>query len=181
MLILGAVTCCIFIIYVIVVIAKKNPHVNEYFFYSAIVIFLIAIILVSIEIDTQNQFAEINKWPRLEAQIIAKEISGNRAVLPEVTYQYVVGGYIYIGKSNLGIPAFGGRNKRTLTAQVALKDLPLGSSLIIAYNPANPKISTTQLHPPWNHYGKIGFGAFLYAFALMVLLFKIPLKRNKLK
>ena len=139
-----------------------------------------SIILISIEIDTQNRFTKINKWPRLKAQIISKEISGDRAVLSEVTYQYVVNGYIHIGKSNLGIPAFGERSKRTLTAQVALKDLPIGSPLIIAYNPANPKISTTQFHPPWNHYGKIGFGSFLYACALMIILFRIPWKRDKI-
>ena len=178
MFILIALTDFVCIIYLFVLFTGKLPAVNKYFLYSAIVILPAAVYIVLNAGVTQKYFAEINAWPRTEAQIIEKKISGNRAVLPEVVYKYIVADSTYLGKSNLGIPAFGGRNKRILTARIALNDLPIGAKLIVAYNSVNPHVSTTQFHPPWSHYGKLGFGGFLYAFSLLIILFKIPLNRK---
>ncbi|MEJ2052775.1 MAG: hypothetical protein P8X42_02555 [Calditrichaceae bacterium] len=52
--------------------------------------------------------------------------------------------------------------------------------MLIACNPENPSVSTTQFHPPWNFYGKISFGSFLYASGLLILLFRLTTKRNKI-
>ena len=179
MCILIELTGCVFIVYLIVLFTRKRISVNRYVFYISIVLLPVAIYIVINEGKTQKYYAEINAWPRTEAIIIEKKISGNRAVLPEVTYKYFVADSTYLGKSNLGIPAFGGRNKRTLTARIALNELPIGSKLIVAYNPANPAVATTQLHPPWNHYGKLGFAGLIYTFALLILLFKIPINTSK--
>ncbi len=178
MYILIVLTGCVIIVYLISLFTRKRISVNRYMFYISMVLSPIAIYIVVNEGKTQKYYAEIKVWPRTEATIIEEKISGNRAVLPEVTYKYLVADCTYLGKSNLGIPAFGGRNKRILTAQIALDDLSIGSKFIVAYNPANPAISTTQFHPPWNHYGKLGFGGLIYAFALLILLFKIPINKS---
>ncbi|MEJ2545287.1 MAG: DUF3592 domain-containing protein [Calditrichaceae bacterium] len=181
MYILFALTGFVVILYLIVLFIGKIPGINNYFFIAAIAILIISIYLILNQDKTRDHYKQLDTWPHTEATIIEEKVAGNRAVLPEVTYEYTVADSIYHGKSNLGVPAFGGRNKRTLTARIALKDLPVGSKLIVAYNPENPVISTTQINPPWNHYMKLGFGGLLYIFALLVLLFKIPFtkKQNK--
>lgn len=179
-LVLLSVSGSVIIIFLIVLSLKKIPTVNKYFFYISIILLFAGVFLVLNEKSTESYYDKIADWPRTKAEIIAKRITGERAVLPEVTYRYSVDGKTYKGKSNLGVPAFGGRNKRTLTAQIALKDEPVGSKLLIAYNPDHPSVSTTQFHPPWNYYGKIGFGAFIYAGALLIILFRLSGKRNKI-
>ena len=159
---------------------KKIPNVNNYFLYVSIILLFAGVFLVLIEKSAKTYYDKISDWPRTEAEIIAKQITGERAVLPEVIYQYSVDGKTYKGRSDLGVPGFGGRNKRTLTAQTALKNEHIGARLLIAYNPDHPSVSTTQFHPPWNYYGKIGFGAFIYAGALMIILFRLSGKRNKI-
>ena len=178
MIVLAALTGGVLFLYLIIVLFKKPPAVNKNFFYSSIVLGVISILLILNEEKTRQRFTIISDWPRIEADIIRKKVSGKRAVLPEVIYQYVVDGEIYQGKSNLSVPAFGGRNKRTLTAQTALNDKPIGSRLLVAYNPENAAISTTQFHPPWNCYIKLGLGGFLYIISLLILLFKIPHHKN---
>ena len=178
MYILISLAVFVFIIYLIVLFTGHAPDVNKYFFISAIVIFAISVYIILSQDKVYNYYRQMYTWPHTHASIIEEKVAGNRAVLPEVTYEYSVGDSIYHGKSNLGIPAFGGRNKRTITAQIALKDLPVGSKLIVAYNPTDPAISTTQLHPPWNYYMKLGFGGFLYIGALLILLFKFPIYKK---
>ena len=181
MYILLALTGFTVIVYLIVLFIRKIPGINNYFFIAVIAIFIISVYLILHQDKIRDYYKQIDTWPHTEAVIISEKVAGNRAVLPEVTYEYSVADSIYYGKSNLGIPAFGGRNKRTLTARIALKDLPIGSKLLVAYNPENPEISTTQINPPWNHYMKLGFGGLLYIFALLILLFKIPYQqKNKL-
>jgi len=74
----------------------------------------------------------------------------------------------YFGRTDLATPPFGSRNKRTLTAREIIREHNVGDSLIVAYNPKDVSISTTQLHPPWNHYGKIGFAVFLLAIGFLL-------------
>ena len=179
MLILVVITCGVFLVSLILYILDKGPVVNKYFFYSSIIVLILSVLLLLNEAQTRKKFQIIEDWPRTEAEIIKEKVAGHRAVLPEVTYRYIVKGNEYNGKSNLGIPAFGSRNKRTLTARIALKDLPVGSKVIVAYNPENPEISTTEFHLPWNYYTKLSLGGILYASALMILLFRLPAKRSK--
>ena len=166
MLILVVITCGVFLVSLILYILDKGPVVNKYFFYSSIIVLILSVLLLLNEAQTRKKFQIIEDWPRTEAEIIKEKVAG-------------VKGNEYNGKSNLGIPAFGSRNKRTLTARIALKDLPVGSKVIVAYNPENPEISTTEFHLPWNYYTKLSLGVILYASALMILLFRLPAKRSK--
>ncbi len=103
-------------------------------------------------------------WPIIEARVIDAKIVGKRAILPLITYQYQVNGQLFTGKTDLQAPPFGLRNKRDITARAIIKEHPIGSKLLIAYNPQKPEESTAGLHLPWNFYMKISF-----AFTLLIL------------
>ena len=171
--ILGAV-----LVFLILYFLEKIPVVNRSFLIASVIGLTAGIILVLCETGTGNYYKSVKSWPRIDAQIIKSEVEGKRAVLPEIFYNYTVKGEKYQGKSDLATPGFGSRNKRILTARTIVAGHPEGSVITIAYNPQNPAESTTQLHPPWNYYGKTGFGLFLILCSAQIIFLRLPVKRK---
>ena len=98
-------------------------------------------------------------------------ITGKFAVLPEINYRYKVDGSSYSGKTNLDIPGFGNRKKREQTARIILRDFKPGKKITVIYDPDNPIDSRIRVSPPWNVYGRMGFGVFLFACGSFLFLF----------
>ncbi len=140
---------------------------------------LVAVLTLMSAYASFTDYQSKKDWPLIKATVVHTAIVGKRAVLPEITYQYQVNGRVFTGKSDLQTPPFGHRNKRTLTAQAIVKEHPVGSTLLVAYNPQNPAQSTTGFRLPWNFYMKLSFAIslFLVAAYLLSRFFK---KQNKI-
>lgn len=178
MKILGSLALLVLFVYIILLMLKKVPKINKLILLIAIISLPLGSIIVWYESAKNSFYQQIKQWPRLEARVINATLAGKRAVQPVVFYEYKVGDSTYTGETDLGTPPFGARNKRTLTAQVVLEEHPVGSMLTIAFNPDRPEQSVTQFHPPWHYYGRLAFGSTLFGLALLLLLFKLPLRTN---
>lgn len=152
---------------------RKLPGVNNLFFLAAFPGMVISVYLLIDQQDVASQYESMAGWPRTEAEIIKGEITGRRAVLPRITYSYTVNESTYVGVTDLSTPAFGSRNKRALTAQAVLEAHPVGGRLVIAYDPSEPGRSTTQFHPPWNYYGKMGLAGTLLVFSVFLIVARL--------
>lgn len=144
------------------------------------VIFLIVGIIITFAQERQYAYYEsLKEWPRTVATIMETGMTGERAILPEIRYEYQVNGRRYEGRSDLNIPGFGTRKRRQQTARIIIAEYPPGKKITIAYNPDNPQISRLRISPPWNLYGKLGFGTFLFGTGLFVLILKLTPGRKK--
>lgn len=179
MKILAAAIVFVLIIFLITLLFKKIPKIHPYALYVAVPVLILGGLLVLNEQNRFNDYQEIREWSNSQATIIETRITGSRAVLPEVTYKYRVKDNTYTGKTNLGVPPFGGRNKRTLTAQTVLEKYPQGKKITIKYNPKNPAQSLAEYKPPWNLFMKMGFGLTLFVVSLFIILAHITGKLRK--
>ncbi len=169
----------VLIIFLITLRLRKIPKVHPYAIYIAVPVVILGGFLVLNEQNRFNDYQELRKWEKTQATIIETRITGSRAVMPEATYLYQVNGNNYTGTSNLGVPPFGGRNKRTLTAQTVLEKYPEGKKITIKYNPKNPNQSLAEYKPPWNLFMKMGFGLTLFIASLFIILAGITGKMSQ--
>jgi len=144
---------------------------------STILILSGVVLSVSQEKDVQY-YNEMKQWPTVMAKVSGTRITGKFAVLPEISYTYMIGDSIYTGTTNLDIPGFGNRKKRDQTARIILQDYVEGTDVEIIYNPHDPSQSHLRRSPPWNVYGRLGFGIFLFAGGSFILLFRL-IQKNK--
>jgi len=119
-------------------------------------------------------------WPTATATVTESSIVGNRVNDPLIRYTYSVGGVEYTGSTKMRAPGFGGKNKRLEVAEEVTEHNPVGSSLEVHYDPADPSVSFTSHRPPWNAYMKLTVGI-LFSLAgsyLAMLLVLRPKKRG---
>jgi hypothetical protein len=143
-------------------------------FIALALIFIGATLSVSQERAVQY-YTSMKNWPETSAEVTETKITGKFAILPEINYQYTVNDSSYLGKTNLDIPGFGNRKKRNQTARIILNDYKPGEKITVIYEPQNPSNSRIRVNPPWNIYGRMGFGVFLFAcgcFLILCILFQ---------
>jgi hypothetical protein len=97
-------------------------------------------------------------WPTTEATVTQTEITGERAFNPEIICRYEIDGQVYLLASDLHTPAFGRKRTRKQTAEIILREYPLGSHVLIHYNPDQPDQAYIKTGPFWNNYVILMFG-----------------------
>jgi len=143
--------------------------------------FLITGLLLTIFSSNEISTALIRKsWPVQSAIIIETNIVGNRAYNPQVKCKYSVEEIGYTLITDLNTPGFGRKRSRHQTAEIILKDFPVGSEVLIHYNPQNPGEAFIRTGPYWSDYMKLSLGALLFAIGLYVL-FGLMIKRFSIR
>lgn len=134
----------------------------------AFLLFVFGSALILNSADTYSQYRTMQHWVTAKAEIIDTHVTGERAKMPEITYQYVVDGNVYSGKSNLTAPAFGNKRFRDQTARNILKEYKKGQKIDIHYNPQNIAESKVIVNMPWNMYMKYSLGILFLTLALSI-------------
>ena len=113
-------------------------------------------------LESQNRL----KWPTITAVIIESKVIGDRALRPDIIYEYEVNGQTYQGDTNLNTPGFGGRRSRRDTAERIISEYEKGQKVLIYYNPNDPAESYIRPGVQWSDYMKSAVGHILFIFAL---------------
>ena len=140
-----------------------------------ILMFIIALILIAggvlllqFAYGDFQRYRALNQWPSTTGTIIISDVIGERAFRPNLVYTYEVAGQVYRDSSDLNMPSFGGRNNRRSAAETMAGMYPVGSTVVIHYQPEDPANSRLRVSPPWSVYGQMGFGGVLLLLGLFV-------------
>jgi hypothetical protein len=155
---------------------KKDIFLNwDSWFYRAIILLLILLLILnkfpmplSRQIKTAGHYRQIMKWPKANASVISSswesmirnKSTGEKQFCSILEYAYIVDGRIYKGQNEV----FEFSCNPASFKYVVIRT---GSSIGIAYDPANPAISIipdTLLNPgfPW--------GGLIYTIILALIL-----------
>jgi hypothetical protein len=164
----------IFII-VVVTLALSLKNLKKYNFGIVSLIIAACFLIIGIFLTTYSS-KEISKalvrksWPEVQAKVVEKNIAGKRAFNPQITCQYEIHGKDYMLITDLNTPGFGRKRSRRQTAEIILKDYPVGSEVRITYNPENPEEAYIRTGPFWSDYMQLSLGILILAPALYVIL-----------
>ena len=98
------------------------------------------------------------KWPSVDGSVISSQIEGEQAYHPMITYSYSVADSSYTDSTDLNVPGFGTRFARLDVAKKSVEAYPVGKSLKVYYDPANPANSKLDVIPPWNVFVQLALG-----------------------
>lgn len=155
---------------------KTPPMIIKPLYIISLVLIPISIALVYSQIDKIQLLIHKNARPKTEGVIIESRVVGDRAIRPEIKYQYTVDSVTYTGVTTLNPPMFGNKRKQYDVAHEIILENPVGSKLMVAYNPRDPSDAIVPEHDiTWDMFGKIGFGSTLF----LIALFGILLPRKK--
>lgn len=160
------------LVYAVFRIRGAGRRISNTWTAVAVILVLTGIYLTLSQENTLSYFMTVRNWPGVEAKITENRITGNRALMPEIIFEYVIDSVRYEGRSDLNIPGFGNRSRRDQTARIILNTYPPGTILTIHYDPSHPSVSLLRTSPPWNLYGKMGFGLFLFGSGLVIVLLR---------
>ncbi|MGD9899438.1 MAG: DUF3592 domain-containing protein [Calditrichaceae bacterium] len=178
--VIGSLSLVSVFVILVLTIRKKVPYINNYFFGIALLFVICGVILVYIEDRQFTKFQQYKFWENVSGEILETKITGERAIRPQVTYSYIFDGKVYVDSTNLETPGFGGRNNRRQTAANILKEYIVGSAIPVHVDPGYPEKSKIHIGVPWNVFGIMGFGGFLYilgffgALAFLLRIFSRP-------
>lgn len=113
-----------------------------------------------------------HSWPTIKATVIDTHIVGEKAYRPQISCQYEVGGKAFTLITDLNTPGFGRKYSRHQTAEIIIHDYPLGSNVVIRYNPQNPAEAYIRTGPYWSDYTQFSLGLFIFIPGLYVILGK---------
>jgi hypothetical protein len=119
----------------------------------------------------QSAFA-MRDWPTVTGKVVDSRVTGNRAIAPQVIYEYTVRGSHYVDTSHLHVPMFGNRRKEFEVARTVSEEYAVGQTLLVFYSPDMPSLSTLTPGATWDLYVKGAFGVMLFALGLLGLLFR---------
>jgi len=126
---------------------------------SVIICFLICgILLILFSSNAISESLVRQSWPATMAKVVETNITGERAYNPELHCTYEVAGKQYFFSTDLKTPGFGRKRSRRQTAEIILKDYPIGSEVRLKYNPKNPEEALIRTGPYWSDYMKISIG-----------------------
>lgn len=145
---------------------KVHIKKSSYLYLLNFLLFIAGIGLIYTAASTYSQYRTMQHWITVKAEIIDAHVTGERAKMPEITYQYKIEGKIFTGKSNLTAPAFGNKRFRDQTARNILKEYKKGQEIEIHYNPENFAQSKVIVNIPWNMYMKYSLGILFLTLAL---------------
>ena len=111
-----------------------------------------------------------HSWPTAEAKVIATKINGERAYNPELVCRYHVDGTDYLLTTDLNTPPFGRKRARRQTAEIIIGEYPVGSKILVHFNPEHPEQAYIRTGPFWNNYTILMLGLILFASGVFGLL-----------
>lgn len=109
------------------------------------------------------------QWPSVEGTVITSRVAGERALHPEIVYEYSVAGSTFRDSTGFDTPSFGGKSVKQDVAEAIVAKFPSGSRVAVHYNPEMPSQSLLRLSPDWSLYGKIGLGGVLFGLGLFLI------------
>lgn len=138
---------------------------------AALFVTMIALgaVLTVLEFTPLMQARKMQVWPTVEGTVVVSEIVGERAIHPLIVYQYKVGDSTYQSESSLHAPMFGGKRKKYDVADELVSRHPVGSAVVVFYNPDSAAQSTLAPGVEWSIYGRLGLGILLCLFGLFGL------------
>jgi hypothetical protein len=116
-------------------------------------------------------------WPVVEGTVIESRVAGQRALHPEIVYEYSINGIRYRDTTSFDTPSFGGRNVKADEAEAISNRYAAGTPVAVHFNPSNLSESLIRTSPDWSVYGKLGLSGAL--FGLGVFLSASALRRSR--
>jgi hypothetical protein len=117
-------------------------------------------------------------WPVVEGTVIESRVAGQRALHPEIVYEYSINGIRYRDTTSFDTPSFGGRNIKADEAEAISNMYAAGTQVAVHYDPANHSVSLIRTSPDWSVYGKLGLSGALFGFGLFLAASALRLSRN---
>ncbi|UCD62762.1 MAG: DUF3592 domain-containing protein [Candidatus Zixiibacteriota bacterium] len=109
----------------------------------------------------------IDDWPSVAGRVVGSRVIGERAIRPEITYEYAVDGVTYRGVTDLGVPMFGGKRKKYDVAEKLAAQYPVGGPVVVYYDPDSTGRSTLTRRLGWDVWGKLSVGLVLCFLGLL--------------
>ncbi len=150
-------------------VARKRGY-GERFYNARIAYALIMVgaIFGYFDASELNELRSRRNWPTAAGEVIESKITGEKAIVPSVTYTYALGDKAYTSTSDLGTPGFGNAAKRLNAAQTLIADYPVGRAVRVHYNPDDPRESYLTTAVPWNAYMRYGLWICALLFGLLI-------------
>lgn len=150
---------------------------------SFVVLVMVAVAILSFwvgwegisDISKSNSYSD---WKTAEGIVINSQVVGERALHPEIEYNYEVDGVVFEGKTNLSAPGFGTKANRRDQATKLVAQYSPGMTITIYFNPANPGESVLRPYPIWSAYTRTGSGFLIFAVIGLMLGYKIVRGNN---
>ena len=179
MFIFAFILTLLFSIILISLVLKYNVLIRLKIIIIVVTIFLITAGLFMIYNSTADFacYQEMKKWTAVKGIVVDGRVVGERAKRPEVIYSYKVGTALYEGRSDFGMPSFGGKNYRDQSSRAVVKEFKKGDSVCVYYNPKKNKQSVLKISPKWSSFLQYGLGVIFLPLAFG-LLFSGFLKRK---
>lgn len=143
-----------------------------------LLILVAGLVLVYVNINEFNAYLTRETWLTTTGEIISFDIVGVKTREPDIGYQFESKGFTYKDTTNLATPFFGSRNYQEQTARVIEGNYKVGDSVIVYYNPVNPKESALKITPHWSTYMQFTF-AIMVISVVLALLFPQKSKQDK--
>lgn len=109
------------------------------------------------------------QWPKTTGTVIKTQIVGERAYNPQITCRYMVDNFKYNLVTDLGTPGFGRKRSRQSTARIIIDEYPVGTSVILFYNPQNPAEAYIRTGPYWHNYMQLSLGILVFSISISSL------------
>jgi len=126
--------------------------------------FVLGAWLVVLQAERMAAFSAVQGWPSVTGTVVSSKVVGERAIRPQVIYEYQVDSVTYRAESDLQVPMFGGKRKKYDVAHELVERLPAGTLVTVCYNPDSAAESAIAPRITWDVYGKFGLG-----FILMII------------
>ncbi len=124
---------------------------------------------------------DVRSWPTVSGEVVSSDVTGSRAIHPNVAYRYSVNGREYDGVSDIGMPGFGNRRSRLETAEIIAHEYPPGTIVTVHYNPDSPAESSLSHGLEYGPILQIPFGFLLYLGGVFVLPWRFRLRRPPMR
>jgi hypothetical protein len=169
---LGCISSVIISLFLFALFRRHNLFkTQKSFFLSFFVSVLIgATTLLYFSAHKFDYYSQLKKWPVTSGIVVATKIVGDRAVMPQLYYQYSISGKQFTDSSDLATPAFGNKKFRDQTARNVLKDFNQGDTIRVYYNPENMAESVLKINPSWSSYMRYGLAIILQTISIFLLL-----------
>jgi hypothetical protein len=135
-----------------------------------IVAVVLGLLLLTVDTLGLERAERTRHWPSAQGFIVSSELITKGEIYgPLIIYQYSVAGTTYVDSTDAGAPGFGNKNKRYNVAEYILAEYKPGTSVVVSYDPNDPRTSTIVPGPRWRVFGQLGLGGTLYLIGLCLL------------
>ncbi|PWB76240.1 hypothetical protein C3F09_00760 [candidate division GN15 bacterium] len=133
---------------------------------------VLAALGVWLVLDQANElttWGAITRWPSVDGVILTSRVAGDRAIHPEIVYQYTVADTTYRDSTGFDTPSFGGKSVKEDESEAIVAMFPSGAKVRVHYDPQAPARSRLRVSPDWSIYGKIGLGGVLLGLGFFLI------------